>query len=60
MEHIKLNIIMLRSIKSKYVNKNFVTYEMRKKKEDKMNKERIKNKKRNNKEKKKRIKSKRR
>uniref|UniRef100_A0A6C0AL90 J domain-containing protein n=1 Tax=viral metagenome TaxID=1070528 RepID=A0A6C0AL90_9ZZZZ len=41
-ENIKLNIIMLRGIKSKYVNKNFVTYEMRKKKEDKMNKEKIK------------------
>ena len=42
MENIKLNIIMLRGIKSKYVTKNFVTYEMRKKKEDKMNKDRIK------------------
>jgi len=42
MENIKLNIIMLRGIKSKYVNKNFMTYEMRKKKEDKMNKKRIK------------------
>ena len=42
MENIKLNIIMLRGIKSKYVNKNFMTYEMRKKKKDKMNKKRIK------------------
>lgn len=42
MENIKLNIIMLRGIKSKYVNKNFLTYEMKKKKECKMNKERIK------------------
>tara|TARA_B100001142_G_C14314449_1_gene647928 strand:- start:740 stop:1492 length:753 start_codon:yes stop_codon:yes gene_type:complete len=41
MEHIKLNIIKLRGIKSKYVNKDFVTYEMRNKKEDKMNKKRI-------------------
>ena len=42
LDEIKLKIIMFRGIKSKYINKDFMTYEMKKQKEDKMNKERIK------------------